>query len=127
MAQVGRRFRYAFGEVRVASGEAHLVEHFHTRSARAPIDTRGAFHVYVWVPAEMRELVVVVDRDVTIERPPGAHALVFDLRAPETRHALCFRPSAMHLREAALPPTFDRVVGPREGRIDVPEGARVSG
>ncbi len=121
MAQVGRRLRYEFGEVRVASGEAQLAEHFHTRSARAPLDARGRLSVWVWIPRELAELVLVSDRDLEVEREPGAASDLFDLRRPETRHAVCFRPATMHLREAGLPASFDRVVGPREGRIDPQE------
>ncbi|MDB4972475.1 MAG: hypothetical protein JWN48_816 [Myxococcaceae bacterium] len=43
----------------------------------------------------------------------------FDLAAPDARHAVCFRPTPMHLRSAGLAPGFDRLLGVREGRVDV--------
>ncbi len=118
MTQVARRFRYEFGEVRVGAGEARLVEHFHTRTAKAPLDATGRFLVFVWTPRELAELVLVADRDVEVAREPARATDLFDLRKEETRHAVCFRPAPMHLREVGLPPTFDRVAGPREGRVD---------
>jgi hypothetical protein len=71
----------------------------------------------------MRELVVVADSDVRVTRdrsmsPSGERT--FDLRDPRTCHAVCFRPSAMHLRDAGLPSVFDRVEGSRDDRIDMP-------
>lgn len=119
-AQVGLRFRYEFGEVRIDGGEALLTEHFHTRAVRASLDGEKTFDVFTWIPREMRELIVVCDDDVDVAHVRGVGRDVFDLRDHATRHAVCFRPAPMHLREVGLPPTFDRVVGPREGRVDVP-------
>ena len=118
LTQVARRFRYEFGEVRVTSSEARLVEHFHTRTVKAPLDASGRFQVWVWTPRELAELVLVADRDVDVVRDPARASDLFDLRKEETRHAVCSRPAPMHLREVGLPPTFDRIAGPRDGRVD---------
>jgi hypothetical protein len=120
MTQVGRRFRYEFGDIAVAAGEVRLTEHFHTRTARAPLDGRGSFSVWAWTPRELAELVLVADRDVDVERERGRGSDLFDLSLAAAEHAVCFRPAPMHLRDAGYPATFDRVGGPREGRIDVP-------
>lgn len=117
-AQVARSFRYGFGEVRLDSVRATLVEHFHTRSAVAPRDPRGDVEVHVWNASEMRELVVVGDRPFEFVRTDAEASATFDLDDPRTRHAVCFRPAPMHLRRAGFSPVFDRVVGRREGRID---------
>lgn len=124
-AQVASRFRYEFGQVEFKRDRVVLIEHFHTRSACAPVSPAGYVDVWVWVASELRELVVVSDVDVAVSVVPGVDAQVetlFDLGEDETRHAVCFRPSAMHLRAAGLPSVFDRVLGSRDGRVDVPVG-----
>lgn len=120
--QLGARFRYAFGEIQVAQRAARLVEHFHTRTSTAALAGDGEVTAFVWIPKEMRELVIVADHDLDVALDVE-DAPVFDLRDPRTAHAVCFRPAPMHLRDAGLPPTFDRVVGPRAGRIDADDEA----
>ena len=117
-AQIGRRFRYDFAEVTIARGEAELVELFHTRSACAPLDADGSLWAYIWVSSEMRELVVMADRDISLEDHPEVILDLFDLGAPATHHAICSRPSSMQLRAAGLSAVHDRVVGERRGRVD---------
>jgi transcriptional regulator with XRE-family HTH domain len=106
--QVGHSFRYEFGEVCVHKGRVILSEHFHTRSVRAELASDATFHVWVWAPSEMRELVVTADHDVRIRRAPV-----------RGEHAVCFRPAAMHLRAARLSPVYDRIRGHRGDRVDV--------
>lgn len=118
--QVGRHFRYEFGELQVAAEEVIALEHLHTRSARAPRATDGSFSLWTWAPPEMRALVLVASEDLRVRRVEGRGLQLFDLGDPRTRHAVCTRPAPMHLRAAGLPSVFDRLVGPREGRIDVP-------
>lgn len=117
--QVGSRFRYEFGELEVSETEVVAVEHQHTRSARALRAPDGSFALWSWAPPEMRALVLVSTEDVWVRRSPEHGLQLFDLGDPGTRHAVCTRPAPMHLRAAGLPRVFDRVVGPREGRIDV--------
>jgi len=118
-AQIARSFRYDFAEITLDGQEAELVELFHTRTVRAPLDLDGGLWAYVWVASEMRELVVMGDRDLELEDHPEVHADLFDLGAPTTRHAVCSRPSSMQLRDAGASPVHDRVVGERRGRVDV--------
>lgn len=117
-AQVARRFRYEFGEVGLHGDVVTLVEHFHTRSVCAVRRDDGSFDVHVWVPSEMKELVVVANTEFDVRALPPPRTDRFDLDAPGNRHALCFRPAAMHLRQAGLPDTFDRLDGSRDGRVD---------
>ncbi len=117
--QVGRRFRYEFGELQVSETEVMLVEHQHTRSARANRAPDGSFSLWSWAAPEMRALVLVATEDLQVRRSPGRGPQLFDLDDPRTRHAVCTRPAPMHLHSAGLPRVFDRVVGTREGRIDV--------
>jgi transcriptional regulator with XRE-family HTH domain len=111
-AQVGRRFRYEFGEIRIEGEQLRLVEHFHTRALRALRAADGSFALWVWISPELRELVVVSDADFRLwPIELGRRLQTFDSDAPDNRHALCFRPSAMHLRAAGLEPSFDRMLG----------------
>lgn len=119
--QVARRFRYLFGEVEVGSGAVVLVESFHTRSSMARRRPDGSFDLFAWIGRDMRELVVVSDQEVDVTRLPvdeGKDASIFDLADGATAHAVCFRPSAMHLRDAGFSAAFDRVRGSRDARID---------
>jgi hypothetical protein len=113
------------GDICVVGGHATLIEHFHTRSMLAPVTEERSIAIWTWIPREMRDLVIVGDRDFVATRDPSVTSQTFDLDAPGTRHALCFRPSSMHLRTAKLPTTFDRVVGDRAGRVDVARDATV--
>lgn len=118
-AQIGRSFRYDFAEMTLEEGEAELIELFHTRSVRAPLDPRGSVWLFVWVAAEVREFVIMADGDLELEDHPEMRWDIFDVDAVETRHAVCSRPSAVQLRAAGLPAVFDRLVGDRRDRVDV--------
>lgn len=118
--QVARRFRYVFGELALDPERALLTESFHTRSALAKPHADGSVDVHVWVGADMQELVLCAASDFRVRRLARAGSSTFDLDDPGNTHAVCFRPSAMHLREAGLGRVFDRVRGSRDGRIDVP-------
>ncbi len=122
-AQIGRALRYDFAEISFEPEWAELVELFHTRTARAPVEDGRCLTLWVWVSSEMRELVIMSDRDVVVEDQPEHVATIFDLRDEATRHAVCSRPSAMQLRASGLSASFDRVVGPRQARVDVAQQA----
>lgn len=113
--QAAPRFRFHSGDIRVADGSAHLTEYFFTREMRAPLDDRGSLQMWAWLYPRMPELVVQSAEDFELSEPDlQVGRNLFDLSSPELAHAVCFRPSAMHLRSAGLPPAFDRVVGSRD-------------
>lgn len=117
-AQVTRSLGYEFGVVAREGDELILIEHFHTRSMRARAEPRGCFEVEIWVPHEMRELILVADADLDARLLSTRRHDIFDLADPRNAHALCFRPAPTHLRQVALPTFDDRLRGHREGRVD---------
>lgn len=118
-ASISRSLGYEFGRVSLAEdGGLHLSEHFHTRNMRGVPRPNGSFDVDIWVPREMRELVLVADADVDVQPAREPRGTEFDLGCPSTAHALCFRPAPGHLRQAGLPGHDDRIRGDRRSRVD---------
>jgi transcriptional regulator with XRE-family HTH domain len=119
-AQLGRRLSHTLGHVEVRDGHVEMLEVFYTRSMLARVNARGELDLYVWGSSDRRELLFICDQPVDIALLPDPILPTFDLAAPGAGHALCFRPGPAHLRLTGLPMGFDRVVGPRDGRMDVP-------
>jgi transcriptional regulator with XRE-family HTH domain len=119
-AQIGRRFGYTLGRAWVRDGRVAMLETFSTRSMLAELSEDGELDLFVWGSGDRRELFIICDQPANVEQLPDTIDATLDLTAPRMRHALCFRPGNVHLRTAGLPYGFDRVIGPREGRMDVP-------
>ncbi|MFT3924042.1 MAG: helix-turn-helix transcriptional regulator [Myxococcales bacterium] len=118
--QVGRQFSYVVGKVRLRGDQAAMVETFQNHSMLARRAPDGSLALWFWVGAEHREVVFVGNREFTTTLEPRAHSQLCALDGPEAPHILCFRPNVVDLRAAGLPRGFDRLTGPREGRVDVP-------
>jgi hypothetical protein len=119
--QLGRSFGYVSARVRLQGNSAELVETFQTHSMRATRAEDGSFVLWVWLGHEHRELLFVSDRELSAtpcSDLPSTQLL--DLSAANSASWLCVRPSVVDLRMARLPMGFDRLVGARTDRVDVP-------
>jgi transcriptional regulator with XRE-family HTH domain len=119
-AQLGPRFSFSLARVQVRDTRVELLETFCTRSMVSELSPEQTFDVWLWGALDSRELLLISEQPVRISRVATAPRTLFELDAPETRHAVCIRPSPSHLRRASLPPGFDRIAGDRTGRVELP-------
>lgn len=119
-AQLGRQFGYIIGRIRVRGERVFFIETFSVRSMLAKRTQDGSVLLWVWIGPETRELIFTSDTELSVTESAAPERQLFDLAAPGAEHTLCLRPNPIHLRVAGLPMGFDRVVGPRADRVDIP-------
>ncbi|MDB4985175.1 MAG: hypothetical protein JWN04_353 [Myxococcaceae bacterium] len=119
LAQIGQRMSYTIGRLRARDERVELLETWQTHSMVAELSPSGHFDLWVWGGIDSREIIVTCEQPLELELLAVPSQSLFDLDAPEARHAVCFRPTPMHLRTAGLAMGFDRVIGTRSGRVDV--------
>jgi transcriptional regulator with XRE-family HTH domain len=118
-AQIGRHLGYSVGHAQFRDERVEMLEVFATRSMLAQLSSTRELELHVWGSPDRRELQFICDQPIELELLARPVSSTFDLSAPGAEHALCFRPGPVHLRSAGLPMGFDRVIGPRDGRMDV--------
>jgi hypothetical protein len=118
--RMGRRFAYSAARIYLRSSTVYAVGVTATNSMIAARKPDGHFTVWIWIGPEAREVMFVCDHDMTVTRSTLPSASTLQLADPGMEHAVCIRPGQRQLVVAALPLGFDRLVGPREGRVDVP-------
>lgn len=117
---VARSLRFERARIWVQASSVCLLESVLVRSVACERREDGSFDLWLWRGADVREVVLVSERDLRVECAVAEPVDVLDLDLPANRHALCVRPTAPQLEAAGAAPGFDLLVPRAGGRVDFP-------